>query len=327
MRRVNPEAPALSNPELSACLVCYNDAPTIRELVATAGLALDLIGLTGEIIVVDDGSTDASAQELREAKLREPRLRVLRHSRNRGYGAAVRSAFAMARGEWVFYTDGDGQYDPFELILLAERIGDSVDVVQGYKRSRSDSLTRRVVGELYRLGVGAAFRLSIRDIDCDFRLIRRSLLETLELHRTSGAICVELVRKLQVEGARFEEVEVSHYERRAGDSQFFTPGKVGRALVAVAWLWISLVAAPRLRTSVIGLVSKTLHPGRLLSARQYGCYPADSEFADLNRAHHDGNRNRNLQGISELRAAVMPTSRASMPAECKQENRSDEPSR
>lgn len=240
-------AAASSQLEVSACLLCYNDAPTIEDLVASAGSALDRLEVSGEIVVVDDGSSDDSRQVLRRVESGEPRLRVVEHPQNRGYGAAMRSAFAAARGTWVFYTDGDGQYDPAELALLAERRGDGVDVVQGFKRSRSDPLLRRVVGEIYRVGVGAAFGLAIRDVDCDFRLIRRSVLTRLELKRSSGAICVELMRKLQMQGAGFVEVEVSHYERRAGESQFFTPRKVGRALTAVAWLWTSLVLAPAAR--------------------------------------------------------------------------------
>jgi glycosyltransferase involved in cell wall biosynthesis len=283
--------------EVSACILCYNDAPIIGEMTAAAGRALDRLGVAGEIIVVDDGSTDDSQERLRDLASRDPRLRVVEHAINRGYGAAVRSAFSAARGRWVFYTDGDGQYDPSELALLAALADEDVDVVQGYKRQRSDPLTRRVVGEVYRVVVGAAFALEIRDIDCDFRLIRRSALERLDLKRSSGAICVELVRKLQASGARFKEVEVSHYERRAGESQFFTPRKVGRALAAVAWLWVSLVATPRLRSLWARLAGRGRSGTPTVATGKRGGDPGNRELDhDLGQPHHHGNGNCQLDG-------------------------------
>ncbi len=247
-------------PAISACLLCYNDAPTIRDLVAAAGSALDAVGRSGEIVVVNDGSTDDSATVLGEAMAAEPRLRVITHERNSGYGAAVRSALEAARGDWIFYTDGDGQYDPAELELLAARTGEDVDVVQGFKAKRSDPFARRVVGEVYRVVVGAAFRLPIRDVDCDFRLMRASVVHGVDLKQASGAICVELVVQLKRAGARFTEVEVSHHERVAGESQFFTPRKVARALAGVAALWATLVAAPALRRLWPARAEKRLQP-------------------------------------------------------------------
>jgi glycosyltransferase involved in cell wall biosynthesis len=315
--------------ELSACILCYNDAPIIGEMIGAAGRALDRLGVAAEIVVVDDGSTDDSRERLRELASREPRLRVVEHTTNRGYGAAVRSAFGAARGEWVFYTDGDGQYDPSELALLAARADDDVDVVQGYKRERSDPLMRRVVGEVYRVVVGATFALRIRDIDCDFRLIRRSCLEQLDLKRSSGAICVELVRKLQDGGARFREVEVSHYERRAGESQFFTPRKVGRALVAVAWLWISLVAAPKLRSLCARLAGWGRSGPPPLATGKRGGDSGNRELDDdLGQPHDDRYGDRQLDG--HLRAQDAGHARLPGPdagREDEEEQRGEEPGR
>src|SRR5262249_38664466 len=151
----------------------------------------------------------------------EPLLRVVTHDQNRGYGAALLSGFAASTKQWVFYTDGDGQFDPAELEALVARASDDVDVVQGFKLSRADTLFRTVVGRIYHRGVAFMFALHVRDTDCDFRLIRREALDRIELVHTSGVICVELVRKLQDSGARFVEVGVHHYERRYGRSRFF----------------------------------------------------------------------------------------------------------
>jgi glycosyltransferase involved in cell wall biosynthesis len=231
---------------ISACLLCYNDAATIGSLVARGGQALDELGADGEIIVVDDGSADDSLERLAEARAREPRLRVVEHARNRGYGGALRSALGAARCDWVFYTDGDNQYDPIQLVRLAERAGPDVDWVQGYKRLRSDTVGRRVVGSLYGTAMGFLFGLPIRDVDCDFRLMRAEIVRGLRLDRDSGAICVELVRGLRDAGARCVEVEVDHFERLHGRSQFFQPRRILFSLMDVAALWIRLIARPAL---------------------------------------------------------------------------------
>ena len=124
----------------------------------------------------------------------------MKHARNSGYGGALRSGFAAARKQWVFYTDGDAQYDVSELPLLwAERKG--ADMVNGFKVSRSDPPHRVVVGKCYHQMVKLAFGLESRDVDCDFRLIRRSLFERIELTRDSGLICVELVTKVEKSGS------------------------------------------------------------------------------------------------------------------------------
>jgi glycosyltransferase involved in cell wall biosynthesis len=228
---------------ISACLLCHNDAPTIAELVSDAARALNRLGAPGEVLVVDDGSTDDSGERLLEAGTREPRLRVIRHGSNRGYGGALRTALSSARGDWIFYTDGDGQYDPGELARLAALAGPGVDVVQGYKGRRADGPVRRVVGWAYKLVARRMFSLSIRDPDCDFRLMRSELVRGLDLTRDTGAVCVELVRKLEDAGARIVEVKVSHRPRRAGRSQFFRPANIARALVDLAALWVAVVSS------------------------------------------------------------------------------------
>jgi glycosyltransferase involved in cell wall biosynthesis len=236
-------------PEISACLLCYNDAETIEAMVERAGLALDDLGAKGEIVVVDDGSSDSSGECLRELAEQEPRLRVVTHPTNRGYGGALRSVLSSANGEWVFYTDGDGQYDPYELVLLSRARKRDTDVVQGYKRGRADSLLRRVVGWAWMVGVRVGFRPGIRDPDCDFRLMRGSSLDSVELRVNSGAITVELVRRLRTAGANFVELEVGHFERRSGSSQFFKPRRVMHTLWDVFSLWITLVVFPALKPS------------------------------------------------------------------------------
>ena len=240
------------NPAVEAISVffpCYNDEATIAQMVHVAVETLERVGVSdAEVIVVNDGSTDGSAALLEELMLREPRLRVVTHERNRGYGGALLSGFAASTRQWVFYTDGDGQFDPAELELLVERASDDIDVVQGYKLRRADGVVRAVIGRVYHRFVSLFFGLKLRDTDCDFRLIRHAALDRVTLVHTTGVICVELVRKLQDTGARFTEVGVHHYRRVYGKSEFFRVGAIVRTLWGLAGLWVQLIVLRRGRT-------------------------------------------------------------------------------
>ena len=242
------------NPAVEAVSVffpCYNDEATIAQMVNVAVATLGRVGVSdAEVIVVNDGSTDGSAAALDALSVVEPMLRIVTHEHNRGYGGALLSGFAAATRQWVFYTDGDGQFDPAELELLVQRASDDVDVVQGYKLRRADGPLRTVIGRLYHRFVKFLFGLKIRDTDCDFRLIRHATLERVQLVHTTGVICVELVRKLQDAGARFTEVGVHHYRRVHGTSEFFRVGAIARTLWGLAGLWIQLVVLRRGRRPV-----------------------------------------------------------------------------
>jgi glycosyltransferase involved in cell wall biosynthesis len=230
---------------VSAFFPCYNDEATIGSVVESVGGTLDRVGVDGEIIVVNDGSSDGSEHVLKQLTETEPRLRVVTHEHNRGYGGALLSGFGSATKQWVFYTDGDGQFDPSELELLVARASDDIDVVQGYKLNRADNLARRVIGRVYHSFVSFMFGLRVRDTDCDFRLMRRSKLEAIQLEKTTGVICVELVRKLQDAGGTFTEVGVHHYPRSHGRSQFFKLTSVLHTLADLAKLWVQLVVLRR----------------------------------------------------------------------------------
>ena len=241
------------NPAVEAVSVffpCYNDEATIADLVRVAVATLERVGVCdAEIIVINDGSTDGSAGVLTELQAEVPLLRVVTHERNRGYGGALLSGFATSTKQWIFYTDGDAQFDPAELELLVQQAADDVDLVQGYKLRRADGVVRTVIGRVYHRFVKTCFGLKIRDTDCDFRLIRKAMLDRVTLMHTTGVICVELVRKLQDADARFAEVGVHHYRRVHGTSEFFRAGAIVRTLVDLAGLWVQLVVLRRGRTN------------------------------------------------------------------------------
>jgi len=223
---------------ISAFFPAYNDAGTIASMVVMADRTLRQLTDDYEIIVVNDGSPDHTGEVLEELAARYPRLRVITHPRNRGYGGALRSGFAHATKELVFYTDGDAQYDPRELALLLPALTPDVDLVNGYKIQRHDPLHRIIIGRIYHHLVRVLFRLRLRDVDCDFRLMRRRIFEQIDLQEDSGVICVELMTKVQQAGFRIAEVPVHHYHRAYGKSQFFNfrrIARVGRDLVRLWW--------------------------------------------------------------------------------------------
>jgi glycosyltransferase involved in cell wall biosynthesis len=230
---------------LSVFFPAYNDAPSIVALVDNAFAVLRERVPDFEVIVVNDGSSDKTGEALAELERRYgPTFRVVTHAMNRGYGAALRSGFASARKNFVFYTDGDGQYDVRELPKLLDRMADDVGLVNGYKLERSDPLGRIVIGNIYNRFARLVFRIRLRDIDCDFRLIRRELLDQMRLTSTSGTICVELVRKLELSPYRVVEVGVRHYPRLHGRSQFFRLRSLLTTLWQLSELYVRLVIAP-----------------------------------------------------------------------------------
>jgi glycosyltransferase involved in cell wall biosynthesis len=228
-------------PSLSIFFPAYNDAGTIASLVLLAHMTARQITADHEVIVVDDGSPDHTGTLLDELARHFPWLKVVHHERNRGYGGALRTGFATASKQLIFYTDGDAQYDPRELLALYQALGPDVDFVNGYKIGRQDPLHRIVIGRLYHWFVRSAFRLELKDVDCDFRLMRRQVFDKVTLTRSSGVICVELMKKVQDHDFRIAQVPVHHYHRSYGKSQFFNIPRIARTLVDLARLWLELV--------------------------------------------------------------------------------------
>src|SRR6188508_2447225 len=226
---------------LSIFFPAYNDSGTIASLVIMALQTARTLTPDHEVIVVNDGSADNTAEILDELARTYPEVRVVHHETNRGYGGALRTGFANATRELVFYTDGDAQYDPAEMDVLWRRFDDSVDLVNGYKISRSDPLHRIIIGRIYHHTVKILFGLKVRDVDCDFRLMRRSIFDTVHLEKNSGVICLEIMKKITDGGFRIVEVPVHHYHRAHGKSQFFNFRRLFRTAIDVFKLWFELV--------------------------------------------------------------------------------------
>jgi glycosyltransferase involved in cell wall biosynthesis len=231
-------------PSLTVFFPAYNDGGTIASLVILALRSAAKLTPDHEVIVVNDGSSDATAEILEELTRLYPRFRVVTHPGNRGYGGALRSGFAAATKDLVFYTDGDAQYDPSEMAVLWQAMAPGVDLVNGYKISRSDPLHRVVIGRVYHHIVKLMFGLTVRDVDCDFRLLRRSIFDRVHLEKNSGVICLEMMKKIQDAGFTIVEAPVHHYHRAYGRSQFFNFRRIFRTGIDVLKLWYILVARP-----------------------------------------------------------------------------------
>jgi len=226
---------------------CYNDRETIAELIQAAIFTIRKFTTKYEVIVVDDGSTDGSRELLKRLTKKFSSLKLIFHKDNRGYGGALRSGFKAARYQLIFYTDGDGQYDVRELPLLLSLVTKDCDFINGIKMTRHDPTYRIVIGNLYSFMTRWLFWIPIYDIDCDFRLIRKSLLKKLDLKSNSGAICIELVKKAQRNGAKFRQISVRHYDRRFGASQFFRADRILNTLRELLILWIKLMIIDKIR--------------------------------------------------------------------------------
>ena len=231
----------LARPGVSIFYPCYDDWGTMGSMVLLTLQTVERLGIDYDLTIVDDGSNEHTQALLNEISARFPQVRIIQHGKNRGYGGALRSGFAAATREWIFYTDGDAQYDVRELEILLEHAGPEVDIVQGYKIARHDPLYRIIIGRIYHWIVKIAFGLKLRDVDCDFRLIRRTVFDRVTLTRDSGVVCAEMMTKMQRAGFRMVEAPVHHYQRAHGKSQFFNFPRIARVVCNLTGLWIKMI--------------------------------------------------------------------------------------
>jgi len=216
-------------PSLSAFFPAFNEEANIVAVATEILRVLPTVADDWELIVVDDGSSDLTGSLADALARAEPRVRVIHHPMNRGYGAAVRSGLAAARHDFVFLTDGDRQFDPAQLRYLLAEIGDA-DVVVGYRRRRADHVLRRFNTWAWNLLVGTVFRLRIRDVNCAFKLFRREVLARLTLRAEGAMVSTELLALTRRCGWRIVEVPVDHFPRLHGTASGGRPGVIMRGI-------------------------------------------------------------------------------------------------
>jgi glycosyltransferase involved in cell wall biosynthesis len=228
-----------NRPSISAFFPMYNDAGTVKLMVTKLKEVLSKLTDDFEIIMVNDCSPDNSGEIADSLAKEDERLKVIHHPKNRGYGGALKSGFKNATKDLIFYTDGDAQYDVYELEKLYPHINE-YDVVNGYKTNRADGKIRKIIGTLYNQGIKLAFRLKVRDVDCDFRLMKRSIFNNITLKTDTGMICVEMMKKIENNKHTIKNIPVTHYDRIHGKSQFFKPKRVLKTLGGLINLWTFL---------------------------------------------------------------------------------------
>jgi len=200
---------------ISVFFPCYNEQGNVGRTVGKALEVLEKLNADFEAIIVDDGSSDNTGRIADEIAGRDRRVKVVRHQRNLGYGAALQSGFKAATKELVFYTDGDGQFDINEMPPLLALM-EGYDIVSCYRLNRQDSLIRKINGWCWTMLVCLMFGLKIRDIDCAFKLYKREIFNKIELSSTGALIDAEILARAAREGYRITQKGVHHYPRTAG---------------------------------------------------------------------------------------------------------------
>jgi glycosyltransferase involved in cell wall biosynthesis len=206
--------PALSS--LAIVLPCFDEEPNVAAAVAQAQRAAERFAARHEVIVVDDGSSDHTGAIAESIAARDPRVRLIAHERNRGYGAAVRSGIAASRSDWVLLTDGDLQFDLSELELFLPLAGEA-DLVAGYRIDRADPVGRRLAAHAWNRLMRRTFGVRVRDVDCAFKLMRGPAARALELDSDGAMVSTELLVRAGLAGWRVAEVGVHHRPRLAGE--------------------------------------------------------------------------------------------------------------
>ena len=210
--------PSVDAPRLSCVVPTFDEEENIEEVVADLRRALDRLAPDSEILVVDDGSRDRTGPLLDAMAARPGGPRVIHLAHNQGYGAALRAGFAAATRPLVFFMDGDGQFDPMELRRLLPHRGEA-ELVVGRRVGRGDGALRGLYSRAYNLLARRLLGVSVRDLNCAFKLIHRDALERLELRADGYTINAELLALAERAGLRVVEVPVTHRPRRHGRSK------------------------------------------------------------------------------------------------------------
>jgi glycosyltransferase involved in cell wall biosynthesis len=229
---------------VSIVLPAFNEGENITAAVRAVLDALDGRGWEGEVIVVDDGSHDDTRARVEAVAEEDPRVRLVPHGQNQGYGAALRSGIGAARCEHIFFTDADLQFDVGEIGRL-EAWSASYDIIVGYRRPRQDHWVRRFNGWSWNRLINGLFGLGVRDVDCAFKVFHRRVFESIGIQSLGAFVNSEILVRASAAGFRIKEVPVSHYPRRAGMATGGQVRVIGRAWMELGGLYRELRTVQR----------------------------------------------------------------------------------
>jgi glycosyltransferase involved in cell wall biosynthesis len=233
-------------PALSYFFPAHNEEANLRGLVEEALGTLPSLAETFEVVIVDDGSRDATPRIADELAAADPRVRAVHHPRNLGYGAALRTGFGAARHDLIAFTDGDRQFRVADIGRLTARFAEGgADAVVGFRIKRADPIIRTLYAKAYRLANRIFFGLRVTDVDCACKLLRRDALRGINVESGGAFFSAELLIKLRASGRSVVEVGVPHYPRTAGSPTGAKPQVVFRAMRDFWLLRLRLWAAPR----------------------------------------------------------------------------------
>lgn len=238
LMKIAPPNREPSRPELSLSVFfpAYNEEGNVVESIFAAEKILRTITYRYEILIVDDGSTDRTARAVEHVMLFNPRVRLIQHANNMGYGSALWSGIQMARYEWVFFTDADLQFDLNELRDLVDYIP-LYDVVIGYRSPRQDPFLRLVNAKGWNMLNRALFGLKVRDIDCAFKIFRKDIVASLPIVSHGAMVSAEILVRLSRMGVLFKEIPVRHLPRRRGSPTGAKPSVIWRAFTEMISLY------------------------------------------------------------------------------------------
>ncbi len=229
----NASAHGIRKVSLSVVLPCYNEEANVERTTRAALAACPAVSDDFEVIIVNDGSADRTGELADHLASEDPRIRVVHNRPNQGYGGALQAGFRAATKDWVFYTDGDGQFDFAELPLVIALL-DRYDIVSAYRLNRQDPAIRRLNGWGWTRVCNLLLGTRLRDIDCAFKVYPRRLFDEIEMWSRGALIDAEVLAKATRLGYRIGQIGVHHLPRLAGTQ---TGGNIRVILRAFVELW------------------------------------------------------------------------------------------
>ena len=227
-------------PELSVFFPVHNEEANVRAVTEAVLRVLPEAAERYEVLIVDDGSTDATAAIADKLRDANPAVRVIHHATNRGYGGALRTGFYNCRYGLIAFVDGDGQFDFGEIREFLPASG-GTDLVIGYRVARQDTRLRTLNARAWGALIRLVFGLQVRDIDCAFKLVHRNVLDRIPRLRSDGAmISAELLIRARNANLTLAEVPVHHYPRRAGEQSGANLKVIAKAFRDLFSLWWTL---------------------------------------------------------------------------------------